>query len=127
MSEYKKGKSIYKDSQIQSKLVQKIYTAIEKYHPILQKYMKVKTIVVVCDENRCDIGGIKGKGQIMVIGVPLVKNVMTWYKLNTDRAVRQLMTHESIHSLGLQHDYQGYKRGFFSHMDKDTYTPKVEK
>ena len=127
MSKYKKYQRIYKESKIQSKLVQQINNAVEKYHPILQKYMKVKITIVICDEHKCDIGLIKGKGQVIVIGVPFVETIMKNLKLSVDKAVRRLITHEALHAMGLKHDSYGYARGYYSHLDRDVYSPKVEK
>lgn len=108
-------------------LKNKIYRAVEKYHPILQDHIKKKITVVVCDHDECNISVFEKKGKVMMIGVPFVKYTMKYFKKSANMAVRFLMTHESIHLLGLSHDKHGYKLGYYSDMSKDLYTPQVEK
>lgn len=42
--------------------------------------------------------------------------------------IRRTLTHEAIHLFeGKQHNYWGYKLGYYSSFQKDTYTPQIIK
>lgn len=118
-------------------MVKRGYATIEDIRPIvnsflprLRKAISKKFHIRFCEGNICELwrraeNGIKSN--TMMIGIDAVNFFWLNYDKSLKKTIRNILVHEAIHVLGLDHDRFGYKLGFYSDHTLDTYTPYMEK
>lgn len=117
----KKGQATIKDIK---KIVQKLVPVIKK------KYGQLFH-VRICEGRVCELHRRKEIEDVhsmtIVIGVEAVNFFWVEYKKTLEKTIRNILVHEFIHVTGLNHDYEGYKKGYYSVHYLDIYTPQIEK
>lgn len=100
---------------------------VDEYLPTIEKAFGRKFRVVICEGKACQTDRTLS-GTPIIIGVETV-NYM-WHQKwlpNLKRTIRNMLVHEAMHVIGKNHDPEGWKYGYYSDPEKDTYTPFVEK
>lgn len=109
--------------------VKDIIPIVERLLPPIRKAIKKKFHVKICDGMLCELWrhDPKQKPNTMIIGVDAINFFWIEYGQSLEKTIRNILVHESIHVLGLDHNKFGYKLGFYSNQNQDTLTPYVEK
>lgn len=108
-----------------------IRKVVDKLVPTIREHIGNPFHVRICKGKLCELHRFKEPEDIgtntIVIGVDAVKFFQKEYGKSLERTVRNMLVHELIHVLGMDHNREGYKKGFYSAHYMDTYTPKIEK
>lgn len=106
-----------------------IIPIVERLLPPLQKAIKRKFYVNICEGDVCSLWRKEPghRPNTMMIGVDAINFFWNEYKESLEKTIRKILVHEAIHVLGLDHNAKGFKLGFYSNPNFDTYTPYIEK
>lgn len=109
--------------------VEDIIPVVERLLPPIRKAIQRKFYVKICNGSLCELWrrDPAQKPNTMMIGVDAINFFWTEYGKSLERTIRNILVHEAIHVLGVDHDKFGYKMGFYSNTNFDILTPWVEK
>lgn len=110
-------------------VVEDIIPVVKRLLPILKKAVKIKFHVKICAGLVCELWrrDPKTKPNTMMIGVDAINFFWVEYGKSLEKTIQNILVHEAIHIRGLEHNAQGYKLGFYSDPNRDTWTPQIEK
>lgn len=109
--------------------IEDIIPIVERLLPPIRKAVERKFYVKICDGLLCELWrrDPKQKPNTMMIGVDAINFFWVEYGKTLEKTIQNILVHEAIHVLGIDHNRFGYKMGYYSDPSRDTLTPEIEK